>query len=95
MIVKSAKYLAKGGVSGQPNIAIEAVITESGSDSTMIVPMDSNNIIQDQIEFYVKYKIQIPFIKWNDKEFFRISIQVYNSKEDVFKLLEALDDKYN
>ena len=43
MIVKSAKYLAKGGVSGQPNIAIEAVITESGSDSTMIVPMDSNN----------------------------------------------------
>ena len=38
-----AKYLAKGGVSGQPNIAIEAVITESGSDSTMIVPMDSNN----------------------------------------------------
>ena len=43
MIVKSAKYLAKGGVSGQPNIAIEAVITESGSDSTMILPMDSNN----------------------------------------------------
>ena len=59
------------------------------------IPMDSNDIIQDQIEFYVKYKIQIPFIKWNDKEFFRISIQVYNSKEDVFKLLEALDDKYN
>tara|TARA_Y100000590_G_scaffold129422_2_gene147955 strand:- start:520 stop:1662 length:1143 start_codon:yes stop_codon:yes gene_type:complete len=59
------------------------------------IPMDSNDIIQDQIEFYIKYKIQIPFIKWNDKEFFRISIQVYNSKEDVFKLLEALDDKYN
>ena len=59
------------------------------------IPMDSNDIIQDQIEFYVKYKIQIPFIKWNDKEFFRISIQVYNSKEDVIKLLEALDDKYN
>ena len=59
------------------------------------IPMDSNDIIQDQIEFYVKYKIQIPFIKWNDKEFFRISIQVYNSKEDIIKLLEALDDKYN
>ena len=43
MIIKSAKYLAAGGVSGQPNIAIEAVITENGSDSTRIVPMDSNN----------------------------------------------------
>ena len=59
------------------------------------IPMNSNDILQDQIEFYIKYKIQIPFIKWNGKEFFRISIQVYNSKEDVIKLLEALDDKYN
>ena len=59
------------------------------------IPMNSDDILQDQIEFYIKYKIQIPFIKWNDKEFFRISIQIYNSKEDVIKLLEALDDKYN
>ena len=43
MIIKSAKYLAAGGVSGQPNIAIEAVITENGSDSTMIVPLDTDN----------------------------------------------------
>ena len=43
MIIKSAKYLAAGGVSGQPNIAIEAVITENGSDSTMIVPLDKDN----------------------------------------------------
>ena len=59
------------------------------------IPINSDDILQDQIEFYIKYKIQIPFIKWNDKEFFRISIQAYNSKEDVIKLLEALDDKYN
>ena len=31
-------------------------------------------------------------LKWNDKTFLRISIQAYNSKEDVLKLLEALDD---
>ena len=49
MIIKSAKYLAAGGVSGQPNIAIEAVITENGSDSTMIVPMDSNNRLYEAI----------------------------------------------
>ena len=59
------------------------------------IPIKSNNILEDQIEFYSKYKIQIPFFKWHDKEFFRISIQAYNSKEDIFKLLEALDKKYN
>ena len=44
------------------------------------------------IKFYLKYKIQIPFILWKNKTFMRISIQAYNSKNDVLKLLEALDD---
>jgi isopenicillin-N epimerase len=59
------------------------------------IPIISKDVLQDQIEFYLKYKIQIPFFKWHDKEFFRISIQAYNTKEDILKLLEALDDKYN
>ncbi len=59
------------------------------------IPIQSNDILKDQIDFYINYKIQLPFIKWHDKEFFRISIQAYNTKEDIFRLLEALDDKYN
>tara|TARA_A100001015_G_scaffold302695_1_gene391214 strand:+ start:5492 stop:6631 length:1140 start_codon:yes stop_codon:yes gene_type:complete len=59
------------------------------------IPIKSNDILADQTEFYSKYSIQIPIFKWNDKEFFRISIQAYNTKEDIFRLLEALDDKYN
>ena len=58
------------------------------------IPIISKDILQDQIKFYLKYKIQIPFIKWHDKEFFRISIQAYNSKEDIVKLLEALKKEY-
>jgi len=58
------------------------------------IPIHSNDVIQDQIKFYLKYKIQIPFIKWNDKEFFRISIQAYNTKDDIIKLLEALKKEY-
>ena len=58
------------------------------------IPIISKDILQDQIKFYLKYKIQIPFIKWHDKEFFRISIQAYNTKEDIFKLLEALKKEY-
>ena len=59
------------------------------------IPIESNDLLADQTEFYSKYKIQIPIFKWNDKEFFRISIQAYNTKEDISRLLEALDDKYN
>ena len=46
--------------------------------------------IQDQIDFYTKYKIQLPFIKWNDMTFFRISLQVYNSKQEVGYLIKSL-----
>ena len=59
------------------------------------IPMKSNDILKEQIDFYINHKIQLPFIKWHDKEFFRISIQAYNTKEDIFRLLEALDNKYN
>ena len=49
-----------------------------------------NDPIQEQIDFYSKYKIQLPFIKWNSKTFFRISLQVYNSKEDIDYLIKSL-----
>tara|TARA_Y100000590_G_scaffold128492_1_gene146909 strand:+ start:1323 stop:2465 length:1143 start_codon:yes stop_codon:yes gene_type:complete len=46
--------------------------------------------IDYHIYFYKKYKIQIPFILWNNISFIRISIQAYNTKEDIYKLLDAL-----
>jgi len=52
------------------------------------------NPIETQINFYKKYKIQIPFIEWNNKTFIRISIQAYNNKEDIFKLLDALKKEF-
>ena len=50
------------------------------------------DLIDFNIKFYLKYKIQLPFIEWNDKTLFRISIQAYNSKNDINFLLNALDD---
>ena len=46
--------------------------------------------LKNQIEFYNKYKIQIPFWKWNDKTLFRISMQAYNNKQDVYRLIDSL-----
>ena len=50
----------------------------------------SDDPVKDQLEFYRKYKIQVPFISWNNQTLFRISIQVYNTKQDIYKLIQAL-----
>lgn len=49
-----------------------------------------NDTYNDQINFYTKHKIQIPFFNWNNKNLLRISIQVYNDKEDIYKLINSL-----
>ena len=56
--------------------------------------LDFRNPIETQIDFYKKHKIQIPFIEWNNKSLIRISIQAYNNKEDIFKLLNVLKKDY-
>ena len=59
------------------------------------VYVDFDVSLDSQIEFYKKYKIQIPFISWNKESLLRISIQAYNSKEDVEKLLNALEKEFS
>jgi len=56
------------------------------------IAFDFEDIIIDKRDFYNKYKIQVPFIKWNNKTFFRISSQVYNSKDDFEYLIKSLKD---
>ena len=48
--------------------------------------------VQSQIEFYNKYKIQIPFLIWNNKKFIRLSIQAYNDENDINYLIESLKE---
>ena len=47
---------------------------------------------QNKMDFYNKYQIQVPFMSWNNKSLFRISVQAYNNKQDIYKLIEALKD---
>ena len=51
-------------------------------------PLNEKNLI----DFYNRYKIQVPFMSWNNDVLFRISIQAYNTKQDIYKLIEALND---
>jgi len=59
-----------------------------GQMSTIAIDQDAT--IDYHIYFYKKYKIQLPFIKWNNQSFIRISLQAYNSIEDINKLMDAL-----
>ena len=47
---------------------------------------------QNHIDFFNKYKTQVLFVSWNNRTLFRISIQAYNTKEDILKLIDALQD---
>jgi hypothetical protein len=41
--------------------------------------------------FYKEFKIEIPFIHFNDKIWFRFSSQIYNELDDYVKLAEAVN----
>jgi isopenicillin-N epimerase len=50
--------------------------------------------VKDLIELktclYNDYRIEIPCFEWNDQHFLRLSIQGYNSKDDIDLLVDAL-----
>ena len=41
-------------------------------------------------KLWEQYKIEIPIFTWNEQNFIRISIQVYNNSQDVESLIKAL-----
>jgi selenocysteine lyase/cysteine desulfurase len=39
---------------------------------------------------YDQYKIEVPLVKWGEKNLIRYSYQAYNSRDDMEKLIAAL-----
>jgi isopenicillin-N epimerase len=48
------------------------------------------DLIQLKNRLYDEYKIEIPCIEWNNRHFLRLSVQGYNSEEDIDLLINAL-----
>ena len=44
------------------------------------IAFDLEDTINQKIEFYNKYKIQIPFIKWNNKTFLEFHLKCITQK---------------
>ena len=39
-----------------------------------------------------KYRIQVPVFKWGEQNYLRYSFQVYNSEDELAKLLSAVKE---
>jgi isopenicillin-N epimerase len=55
-----------------------------------IAPLPLSNLVALKNRLYDEYKIEVPLIQWQDQQFVRISVQGYNSEEDIDALAKAL-----
>jgi len=55
-----------------------------------IAPLPKSNLAQLKRRLYDEFKVEVPLIQWQDRQFVRISIQAYNSAEDVDALIRGL-----
>lgn len=49
------------------------------------------NLVEFQVHLYERYRIEVPCIQWHGRSFIRISVQGYNTREDIDALLSALE----
>jgi isopenicillin-N epimerase len=56
-----------------------------------IAPLPRCNVMQLKSRLYDEFKIEVPLTQWQDRQFIRISIQGYNTSEDVDALVDALN----
>jgi isopenicillin-N epimerase len=55
-----------------------------------VAPLPTSDLAVLKRRLYDEFKVEVPLVPWQDKQFIRISIQGYNSQEDVDMLIKAL-----
>jgi isopenicillin-N epimerase len=55
-----------------------------------IAPIPQTNLEVLKNRLYDEFKIEVPLIQWQDRQFVRISVQGYNTQEDMDALVKAL-----
>ena len=57
-----------------------------------IAPLPLSDLLALKSRLYDEYKIEVPLTEWQDKQFIRISVQGYNTQENIDALLSALEN---
>jgi isopenicillin-N epimerase len=56
-----------------------------------IAPLPSSDLAALKSRLYDEYRIEVPLVQWQDRQFIRISIQGYNMQQDVDTLIRVLE----
>jgi isopenicillin-N epimerase len=56
-----------------------------------IAPLPKSNLPVLKSRLYDEFKIEVPLTEWQDRQFVRISVQGYNTQEDLDALVRALE----
>lgn len=55
-----------------------------------IAPLLPSNLVMLKSRLYDEHRVEVPLIQWRDRQFIRISVQGYNTREDIDALVDAL-----
>jgi isopenicillin-N epimerase len=55
-----------------------------------VAPLPASDLALLKRRLYDEFRIEVPLVPWQDRQFIRISIQGYNAPEDVEALIRAL-----
>ncbi len=69
---------------------MEHICPEDWFGQMCVLPLPVGTLDKLGTRLWDEYHIEIPHIRWNGREFVRISIQAYNSQADVEKLIAGL-----
>lgn len=56
-----------------------------------IAPLPRSDLATLKLRLYEEYRIEVPLTEWQDRQFVRISVQGYNTQEDIHALVRALE----
>ena len=76
-----------GELTGLPHICPDSADWYMQMCTLPLPPCDTDSL---KTRLYDEFGVEIPIITWQGKPFIRVSIQAYNSPEDVDRLLNAL-----
>jgi isopenicillin-N epimerase len=55
-----------------------------------IAPLPALDLTRLKSRLYDEYRIEVPLVQWQDRHFIRVSIQGYNTRQDIDTLVDAL-----
>ncbi|MBI5839599.1 MAG: aminotransferase class V-fold PLP-dependent enzyme [Chloroflexi bacterium] len=55
-----------------------------------IAPLPQSDLAILKRRLYDEYRVEVPMIQWQNRQFIRISVQAYNTQDDIDALLTAL-----